>query len=503
MADCDSGCSNISIMQLFHELKQKFPAVPDRVVSECIRKNSHDKNACEEILRRENQGYLLHSYPVALKMSAEPAPPPTASLCDQALVRQNRPSNFEFLTNVVGGGSGGAEVRDRTVSVVTYHSGEQRRDNYEVNVNYSTSPSTRVRSALQVSPSPHYLCPPPQQARSYTSVNLTLRPPSSEPQPPIDISSAGSSLTYSTCSYDPRQGYQSQLQIRIGPGGVGSVSALRTQTSPAPPYRQEEHQQELWQLEDGTGVTMHELVLPSTRSEYGSREKFFLEYYTEALLRQQLERKNKLQKELYKEKENLRAMQREVQEMRRDLEQRQRRKQTLSLPVVSTVKVQELRLEIQKLQEECKKMTHEVDLSMDARVPLGETDEEFYKNIYTGQRGFIFPPAPPPPPRPNTGSRRGLPTGDSVDGPHWTCTECTFQNHPLLDKCETCEMPRIVLAGGEMQDIHIHVTHHNFPARRKHLTLRGHSQLGCLTVRCSLCRLSTRRSWLSFEGENA
>jgi hypothetical protein len=44
-------------------------------------------------------------------------------------------------------------------------------------------------------------------------------------------------------------------------------------------------------------------------------------------------------------------------------------------------------------------MTQEVDLKSDARVPLGETDEEFYKNIYTGQRGFILPPAPrlPPP----------------------------------------------------------------------------------------------------------
>ncbi|GLG94318.1 Uncharacterized protein GBIM_01551 [Gryllus bimaculatus] len=25
------GCTNIAIMQLFHELKQQFPAVPDRV----------------------------------------------------------------------------------------------------------------------------------------------------------------------------------------------------------------------------------------------------------------------------------------------------------------------------------------------------------------------------------------------------------------------------------------------------------------------------------------
>jgi hypothetical protein len=203
--------------------------------------NAHDRDACEAILRRENQGYLLHSYPIALKMSAEPAHHPPA-LCDQTLVSgvlssevsvPNRQSNnFEFLTNVIDEGDVTYNQRDRTVNVVTYNSGEERPDNYAVNVNYSTSPSARVRSALQVSPSPHYLCAPHQQARSYTSVNLTLRPPSSEPQPPIDIRSAGSSLTYSTCSYDPRQGFQSQLQICIGPGGVGSVSALRTHAPP-------------------------------------------------------------------------------------------------------------------------------------------------------------------------------------------------------------------------------------------------------------------------------
>jgi len=43
------------------------------------------------------------------------------------------------------------------------------------------------------------------------------------------------------------------------------------------------------------------------------------------------------------------------------------------------------------------------------------------------------------------GPGRTLQHGDSADGPHWTCTQCTFQNHPLLDKCETCEMPRLLL----------------------------------------------------------
>lgn len=39
MAETDSTscrCSNISIMQLFHELKQRFPKIPDQIVSKII-----------------------------------------------------------------------------------------------------------------------------------------------------------------------------------------------------------------------------------------------------------------------------------------------------------------------------------------------------------------------------------------------------------------------------------------------------------------------------------
>ncbi|KAJ9599457.1 hypothetical protein L9F63_010072, partial [Diploptera punctata] len=275
MADSDSalGCSNISIMQLFHELKQKFPAVPDRVVSECIRQNAHDKDACEAILR------LLIIHHVHAPKNAK---------------RNHgmQPTYTRYLTNL--------------------------------------------------------------------KANLTT-------------------YLYSQCLH------------------------------------------------------------------FEGRTKA-LEKARKILLLQQLERKNKLQRELCKEKENLRAMQREVQEMRKDLEQRQRRKQTLSLPLVSTVlqRVQELKVEISRLQDECKKMTQEVDLSMDARVPLGETDEEFYKNIYTGQRFILPSSSQPPPQRPDPGP--GPPgRGEPAEGPHWTCSQCTFRNHPLLDKCETCEMPRIML----------------------------------------------------------
>lgn len=87
--------------------------------------------------------------------------------------------------------------------------------------------------------------------RSFTSVNFTLRQPATSAVSggsatqgggggvvgvaegasavgyPIDISTAGSSMTYSSSSYNAQQGYQSQLQITVGNGG-GSISAIRT-----------------------------------------------------------------------------------------------------------------------------------------------------------------------------------------------------------------------------------------------------------------------------------
>lgn len=56
-----------------------------------------------------------------------------------------------------------------------------------------------------------------EQPRSFTSVNLSLRPPSSEPQPFIEIQS-GQNLTYTSSVFDAEKGVQSQFQIMIGTG---------------------------------------------------------------------------------------------------------------------------------------------------------------------------------------------------------------------------------------------------------------------------------------------
>lgn len=31
---------------------------------------------------------------------------------------------------------------------------------------------------------------------------------------------------------------------------------------------------------------------------------------------------------------------------------------------------------------------------------------------------------------------------DNRDGPAWVCRMCTFNNHPLMDSCEQCDMQR-------------------------------------------------------------
>ena len=72
--------------------------------------------------------------------------------------------------------------------------------------------------------------------RSSTSVNLTLRQPTNSPQSPINvIASPSPRLTYSSRTYDAKQGYESKLEIIVGDDGFRSFSAMRTQSPNRPP----------------------------------------------------------------------------------------------------------------------------------------------------------------------------------------------------------------------------------------------------------------------------
>jgi len=82
-------------------------------------------------------------------------------------------------------------------------------------------------------------------------------------------------------------------------------------------------------------------------------------------------------------------------------------------------------------------------------VPLGETNEEFYQSIYTGQplptRPLnLPPPLPSQPPVWQSEQPTTIGSDNERDEPSWVCTMCTFDNHPLMNKCEECDMPRLL-----------------------------------------------------------
>ncbi|KAI5712670.1 hypothetical protein M8J75_010346 [Diaphorina citri] len=65
-------------------------------------------------------------------------------------------------------------------------------------------------------------------------------------------------------------------------------------------------------------------------------------------------------------------------------------------------------------------------------LELSSSDEDFYEHIYTGQKIA-----------PLSFSRKSSQAG--TESPGWICYMCTFLNHPMLPKCEQCDMLRVNL----------------------------------------------------------
>ncbi|CAH1275577.1 unnamed protein product [Diabrotica balteata] len=272
--------------------------------------------------------------------------------------------------------------------------------NLSLNVNCSVdlvqSPTQPKRTtALQLTPSQPWL-QVPTSPRSFTSVNLTLRPPTSSAQYPIDITSQNSSLTYSTSSYDSQKGLQSRLQITVGPSN-GSVSSLRVR--PKSYHPQEHHKQ-----------------VVSVRA--GSLNNLSANTDPPLALKQQA-RIERLRLELNTEKAKLLLMKQEIQELE---------KSRLQSEINAEIE-KHLIKEIKHLRFQCN------DLELDG--------EAFYNNIYTGQ-GINEFSIPIPRLRQNTRRRLHHQPTPKFEGPKWNCELCTFLNHPILDKCEQCDFPRIL-----------------------------------------------------------
>ncbi|KAJ8270769.1 hypothetical protein GJAV_G00119080 [Gymnothorax javanicus] len=109
--------------------------------------------------------------------------------------------------------------------------------------------------------------------------------------------------------------------------------------------------------------------------------------------------------------------------------------------------MQQLRCKNRILQIDIDCLTKEIDL-LQTRGPHFNPSaiHNFYDNI-----GFLGPVAPKPkgtlnvaessPKNPKTVGEAAA-AAEEDEGTQWSCTACTFLNHPALNCCEQCEFPR-------------------------------------------------------------
>nr|XP_046228539.1 TGF-beta-activated kinase 1 and MAP3K7-binding protein 2 isoform X4 [Scatophagus argus] len=159
--------------------------------------------------------------------------------------------------------------------------------------------------------------------------------------------------------------------------------------------------------------------------------------YTQALLVHQKARMERLWHELELKKKKLEKLKEEVNEMENDLTRRRLERSNSASQIPSIEEMTQLRSKNRLLQIDIDCLTKEIDL-LQTKGPHFNPSviHNFYDNI-----GFLGPVPPKPK---DSGSKIAKPTVDQEEdeGTQWSCTACTFLNHPALNRCEQCEFPR-------------------------------------------------------------
>ncbi|MEE6515694.1 hypothetical protein FKM82_024665 [Ascaphus truei] len=152
----------------------------------------------------------------------------------------------------------------------------------------------------------------------------------------------------------------------------------------------------------------------------------------------------RLHRELEVQKKKLDKLKTEVNEMENNLTRRRLNRSNSVSQIPSLEEMQQLRSCNRQLQIDIDCLTKEIDL-FQARGPHFNPSaiHNFYDNI-----GFLGP-VPPKPKGTVTVDQRSIvktpknvPDTEEDEGAQWNCTACTFLNHPALNRCEQCEMPR-------------------------------------------------------------
>uniref|UniRef100_A0A8C6S7A1 TGF-beta activated kinase 1 (MAP3K7) binding protein 2 n=1 Tax=Neogobius melanostomus TaxID=47308 RepID=A0A8C6S7A1_9GOBI len=164
--------------------------------------------------------------------------------------------------------------------------------------------------------------------------------------------------------------------------------------------------------------------------------------YTQALLVHQKARMDRLWHELELKKKKLEKLKEEVNEMENDLTRRrlERSNSASQIPSYPVCEWTPVKMQNRLLQIDIDCLTKEIDLLQTKGPDFNPSAIlNFYDNL-----GFVGPVPPKPK---GTFSGRGRYEPESPpeeEEPQWSCTACTFLNHPALDRCEQCEFPRHV-----------------------------------------------------------
>lgn len=162
--------------------------------------------------------------------------------------------------------------------------------------------------------------------------------------------------------------------------------------------------------------------------------------YTQALLLHQRARMERLMKELLMEKQKLEQLKADVNNMEYDALQRRFRRVNSTSLIPRPEEMTRLRSLNRQLQIDIDCTLKETDLLQSRGKFDPKAMNNFYDNI---QPGPVVPPKtgrkegdqaskPAPPPQ----------RDEDFEGAQWNCESCTFLNHPALNRCEQCEMPR-------------------------------------------------------------
>ncbi|XP_035793784.1 uncharacterized protein PB18E9.04c-like isoform X4 [Anopheles albimanus] len=233
------ACSNISIMQLFHEMKQKYPTVPDTVVSELVTQHCHDRPTCigrleEAVLGTPAQttypAQSIHSGSLKRRSAGPSSRGGTGRLPHDGCSGSGSSSN----SSVSSAGSSSSNSSSRESSV------DSRTGALAPKAGAGTHPSTAAAAAAATRPTtlavgqrPAPAAPPVPPMRPNRTAPLCPPPP-----PPLASSSITTTSSTSSSSAD-RVGetVNVRLNVTVSPvSGGGQRHKSMISLQPEPPY---------------------------------------------------------------------------------------------------------------------------------------------------------------------------------------------------------------------------------------------------------------------------